>query len=62
MLSHLGPSLDSVGTREKELPSTPPKPPPALASDNEERKPPSPTQTRLEDLGFYFPAILELSF
>ena len=45
MLSYFG---DSLGPREKDLPSTPT---PSQSSDDEDKKPLSPTQIRLEGLG-----------
>ena len=49
MLSYLGPVRNSVGPREKDLPSTPVKQ--QVPSYEGETKPLSPSQQRLEDLG-----------
>jgi len=54
MLSYLGPIHNSVGPREKDLPSTPPKQQDS-SNEDEEKKPLSPSQSRLEDLGPTFP-------
>jgi hypothetical protein len=48
MLSYLG---DSVGPREKDLPSTPTRATPPLSSDDEDKKALSPTHIRLDGLG-----------
>ena len=57
MLSYLGPVRNSVGPREKDLPSTPVK---QQASYEEEEKPLSPSQQRLEELGQTLPGSLKV--
>jgi len=50
MLSYLG-VVSSVGPRDKELPITPQRLSPSLPSEEELKKPLSPSQLHLEDLG-----------
>jgi hypothetical protein len=57
MLSYLGPVPNSVGPREKDLPSTPVK---QQVPYDEEQKPLTPSQHRLEELGPTLPISLKV--